>query len=159
MLRDKIRIAAIAVAGKNRPLSGDHLNRAIRPLATRADHRPAFRLEQVRDARARHNHGIGCRHCLFKPCDQPLPGHLWHGMHAVVAVAWVEKIIKHMKRDIVAVGQPVDGLGNLRHDGSHIIRIGAVLVLCHDIADEDVLAVRYGLRCLCFCARCRHQSG
>ena len=157
MPRDEVGIAAIAVAGKDGPPRGDRLNRAIRPLATRADHIPAFRQEKIRNARARHNHGVGCRHRLFKPRDQPLPGHLWHGMHAVVAVAWVEKIIKHMERDIVAVGQPVDGLGNLRHDGAHIIRIGAVLVLCHDIADKDVLAVGYGLRSLSFCARRRHQ--
>ena len=145
VLCDKLRISPITVTGKDDPFRGYGFACAIGPLAPGTDGLALTGNDKIGNAGFGHDHGFGRRNSLFKAGNQPLPGHLLHGMHTVMAVPRVEKVIQNMEGNFMDLGKPVDRPRNLRHDGADMVRIGTVLVLCHDVSEERILAVGNGL--------------
>ena len=149
--RHQPRIAAIPVTGKDHTPRGNGLACAIGTLACGAKEFTAGRNHQIDHLRTGHDHGLGRHDRLLKPCHKPLPRDFRDCMHPVVAVSGIQKIIKDMEGNIVTVGKPVQCLRDLIDDGTDMIRVGAVLVLGHDVSEKHITAVLDGLRALCFC--------
>ena len=151
-------MAAKAIAGQDQRAAAQGLHRAIGPLVTNADHLVTGIEPKLPDQGVGHDGQVRRRSGLLQAGHQPGAGFFRDGMHAVPAVAGVEKVVQQHKV------QPMVGLQRIQHRANRL-GIGANQVRCRcamrlglNVGRKTLRTVVDAMRLLHTRAGCGHKA-